>query len=62
MLGAIDWLIHRKPACPWSPSSHAARLYREGYDQERRDNPNPNIPTIPDLPRARGRNISIQDE
>lgn len=54
MLGAIDWLILRHQACPWRPHTAAAKAYRLGYDRERAENPNPVIPPLPDLPRARG--------
>jgi len=55
LLGEIDWILHRHPCCPWPPHSHAARAYTTGFDAERAANPRPDIPPLPDIPRARQR-------
>jgi hypothetical protein len=52
-LGAVDWMLHRHPACPWRSSGHAGKAYTRAFNAERAQDPRPAFPPIPDLPRAR---------
>jgi len=53
LLGAVDWILHRHPACPWRPTGHAGKAYTRAFNAERAQDPRPAFPPIPDLPRAR---------
>jgi hypothetical protein len=62
LLGEIDWLLHRHSCCPWPHNTHAAHAYNRGFNAERAANPHPDLPPLPDIPRARQRLGMVREE
>lgn len=52
-LAQVDWLLYRRNCNPFTRGRPAWRAYNRAFNAERRNNPDPGFPPIPDLPRAR---------
>lgn len=61
-LAAVDWILYRRDCNPWRKGTPVAKAYDRAFTLERRNNPRPALPPIPDLPRCRNPLGKIADE